>query len=565
MPIALLQKHVRTLFRCIVRQGLTCATVFDLIFEFSSSRLGLIDDALVVMKVLSSCFPAPRLLSLCVKTAIGVAFIVLSGPAPMAGATHTKGYVLAQMVRQPTGQSKTANAAKASRNRASHSASSSHCSAKLSLIPVSSRRIRIQGIRGAQNEALLHNPRAAEIMAGLDVIRCYFLPPGVMPDCAFLSARDGCTEHDNSPPAHQLTPKAGPILWSPAAQELVKEAELNAMKKLWKFRGEVRTSYTEAVVAQECYANSAQLKKQSKRLLEAARKRLQAGAVPELDVLKARLADSIEGMEFIDAESRLREAKNRLKYNLGRPMEGSVEIPRLLPVNCTALLPYWNVIGPLVNDLTDHAMKNRLELKIIHQQSTFVQALLNQSETNWFVPMQKPSDYQETIKQIFSPDKPLQAIYEYESPPDVQNTIGLRPRAMALAWQLYTEEEALRSEVKGEVVSAHGKFVCAKKKLWAYRNHLLTQSHQIARLAILKYQLGRSDITSALSAHQAEVRVRIEYLVALQAYEQSFTDLEQAVGESLPFASNVRTNLSADPHGLDASELSPRPLLTLFR
>lgn len=526
------------------------------------------------MKVLSTSFPAPILLSFSLQTAICVVFMVLIAPGAPASAAHTKGYVLAQMVRQPTGKSRIANAAKSDHKGDPHSASSSPSSAKLCLILVSSRRIRIPGIRGsasciasAINEALLHNPRAAEIMAGLDVIKSCFVPPAMMPNCALFSARDGCTEHDTSPPANQLTPKV--VLWSSAAQELVKEAELNAMKKLWKFRGEVRTSYTEAIVAQECYANSAQLKKQSKRLLEAARKRFQAGAVPELDVLKARLAHSIAGMEFIEAESRLLEAKNRLKYNLGRPMEGSLEIPRLPPVNCTfnstALLPYWNVIEPLLNDLTVLAMKNRLELKIIHQQSTFVQALLNQSETNWLLPMQKPGDYQETIEQIFSPDKPLQAIYEYEIPPDLQNSIDLRPRAMALVWQLNTEEEALRSELKGEVVSAHGKFVCARKKLCAYRNHLLTQSHEIARLAMLKYQLGRSDITDALSAQQADVRVRIEYLAALQAYEQSFTDLEQAVGESLPFASNVRTKLFTDPHRPAASELSPRPLLTLFR
>ena len=47
------------------------------------------------------------------------------------------------------------------------------------------------------------------------------------------------------------------------------------------------------------------------------------------------------------------------------------------------------------------------------------------------------------------------------------------------------------------------------------------------------YEVGQNDITSTLAAQQANVQIKAAYLDAVRAYQQAFTDLEQAVGHPL--------------------------------
>jgi len=59
---------------------------------------------------------------------------------------------------------------------------------------------------------------------------------------------------------------------------------------------------------------------------------------------------------------------------------------------------------------------------------------------------------------------------------------------------------------------------------------VIAQSEKVAELGRLSYRLGQTDITSALNAQQANIQVRNTYLTQIMNYEQSYTELEQAVG-----------------------------------
>jgi outer membrane protein TolC len=47
------------------------------------------------------------------------------------------------------------------------------------------------------------------------------------------------------------------------------------------------------------------------------------------------------------------------------------------------------------------------------------------------------------------------------------------------------------------------------------------------------YEFGQNDITSTIAAQQANVQTRVNYLDAVRTYQQSLTDLEQAIGHPL--------------------------------
>ena len=44
------------------------------------------------------------------------------------------------------------------------------------------------------------------------------------------------------------------------------------------------------------------------------------------------------------------------------------------------------------------------------------------------------------------------------------------------------------------------------------------------------YEVGQTDLTATLAAQQANVQTKAAYLEAVRNYQQSLTDLEQAIG-----------------------------------
>ena len=73
----------------------------------------------------------------------------------------------------------------------------------------------------------------------------------------------------------------------------------------------------------------------------------------------------------------------------------------------------------------------------------------------------------------------------------------------------------------------------ARERISAYQEHVLAESDEVARLARRSYEVGQTDITSALSALQANIQVRTQYLESIRSYQQAFTDLEQSIGKPL--------------------------------
>jgi len=99
--------------------------------------------------------------------------------------------------------------------------------------------------------------------------------------------------------------------------------------------------------------------------------------------------------------------------------------------------------------------------------------------------------------------------------------------------QYYQQRTAQQNQINAEVSSAYNNLLAARERIRTYESHVLQDSEEVARLARRSYEVGQSDITSTLAAQQANVQVRSQYLDAVQAYQQAFTDLEQAVGEPL--------------------------------
>lgn len=395
------------------------------------------------------------------------------------------------------------------------------------------------GLVQAFDEALLKHPRVASIRSQLGIAKAQYAQALTLPNPSFTLYQGMRAEQTYQRGVSiPIEPPWKIVTRVLVAKTQVKQSDLEILASLWALRIDVRRAYLEAVVAQETVETLAELKALSERLLSVAQKRFQAGDVPELDVLKARLATSQAEIEYNQGQRRVVQAKQQLNIMLGRGYESEVEVQRLPllkgKVETSDLLP--NFDNPLApeNDFVLQALHTRLELKIINQQIKVARAGMTDAFGN-IVP-----NFQMNVGDSATgnpPDGPkIKGGYYVgisQELPVVNFQQGPIARFNAQIKQLKFETLSTKNVITSQITAAYQRLIAARERIRAYRDHVLDDSNEVARLARRSYEVGQSDITSTLAAQQGNVQVRGQYLDAVQAYQQAYADLEQALGKPL--------------------------------
>lgn len=402
----------------------------------------------------------------------------------------------------------------------------------------------------AMNETLINSPRAAAVRFNLgitksELIRATELPnPTIFMDSGYkaeFTYRYGVVS--------AIEPPWKLVFRILAAKKQIKQTDFEIRNALWQLRGDIRKAYTELVVAQETYETLTDLFELSARLYDVAAKRFQAGDVPELDVLKARLLNGQNAIERDVGARRVVQARQALAILLGRNYETKVEVPRLSPFQLRAeiidLLPDFNKEMPGLDVLMSAANQNRLELKVLAQAIQTAKAQLKVAYAEVLpnptlgvgssVVNGPPLDPAQ-----LDPAKPLPKnvfhgyfIQVFQPLPIFDLNQGdiskYRATIRALKSQVTSQENVIQQEVS----AAYQRVQAARQRILTYQEKLLNDSNEVARLSRRSYEVGQSDITSTLLTQQANIQIRNQYLDAVNAYQQAFTDLEQAIGTVL--------------------------------
>lgn len=390
------------------------------------------------------------------------------------------------------------------------------------------------------DEALAKSPRAAAIRALFPVAKSEFMRATEQASPQF---------NKDSGIAAEQTFRTGTIItveppWKLVfrlivAKKFVDQQKLDLMADLWRLRAEVRRTYTEVVVAQETLETQANLYDLAHTLRVVTEKRFQAGDVPELDLLKARLAESQYDVERLVAERRVIRAKQQLNVILGRKAEAPITVPRL-PAFLGEAKNAVQVKHPLLPDFSRPerpldsfialSSKYRYELKSLDQQLLVNKANLQRVYGNMVPNVQYWTGNSNTYNLPSGPR--LSAYYFGVNMPTNLTDFGQGDLAKfkALARQLNYQVGSQKNIITGEVSSAYNNLLAARQKLQNYEEHILHDSFEVARLARRSYEVGQSDITSTLQTQQNNVLIRSLYLQAIQLYQDAFTELEMACG-----------------------------------
>ncbi|MBA3855936.1 MAG: hypothetical protein C0507_03410 [Cyanobacteria bacterium PR.3.49] len=402
----------------------------------------------------------------------------------------------------------------------------------------------------AMNETLINSPRAAAVRFNLgitksELYRATELPnPTIFMDSGYkaeFTYRYGATI--------PIEPPWKLVFRILAAKKQIKQTDFEIRNALWQLRGDIRKAYTELVVAQETYETLTDLYELSARLYEVAAKRFQAGDVPELDVLKARLLNGQNAIERDVGARRVTQARQALSILLGRNYETPVQVPRLSPFQLRAeiidLLPDFKREMPKLDVLMAAAKQNRLELKVLDQAIAAAKAQLRVAYGEVLpnptlgvgssVVNGPPLDPAQ-----LDPTKPLPKnvfhgyfIQVFQPLPIFDLNQGDISKYRATIKALNSQVISQNNVIQQEVSAAYQKVLAARQRILTYQERLLNDSNEVARLSRRSYEVGQSDITSTLLTQQANIQIRNQYLDAVNAYQQAFTDLEQAIGTVL--------------------------------
>ncbi|MBS1991309.1 MAG: TolC family protein [Cyanobacteria bacterium SZAS LIN-3] len=391
-------------------------------------------------------------------------------------------------------------------------------------------------IRQVLNEGLVNSPRVAATRADLGISKSLYAAATQMPNPVFFRDEAFGEGVRRVGPQQTFEPPWKLAFRLLAAKREVQQTKLTILNVLWQFRNDVRRAYTEVVVAQETYQTLMDLSELAHKLLSVTQKRFQSGAVPELDVLKARLAASQADIDSAQGKMRVTRARQQLNIILGRSYNAPISATRLPSFEGkerSELLPDYSVPFPPVSDFITEAFENRLELRINKQALKLNKAQLYNAYGN-MLPNPQFAYGQSTSTNLPSGPKLNSPFFTVNAEmPLFTYSQGDIARLKATERQLKLRDAAIKNQITADVTAAYNTLMTARNRLKTYQDHVLADSAEVARLARRSYEVGQSDINATLLAQQANFQVRSDYLNAVSNYQSAMTDLEQSIGEPI--------------------------------
>lgn len=387
------------------------------------------------------------------------------------------------------------------------------------------------------DESLVNSPRAATIRAQLGISKAAYAHALTLPNPSFFFLNDTAQlarQFGASVPIEPPWKLAFRLL---LARAQVKQADFEIQRNLWQLRTTVRRAYLDVVMANESRETYDELYRLSSGLVTVAQKRFAADDVAAFDVSRAELATFQAEADLKQSEKKLDQAKQRLSVIMGRNYKDTIKAQRLPPFQLRAevneLLPDFTKELPLLDDLLTDASKNRLDLKVVRQTLAVNEASMRTAMGN-ILP-----NTQLNVGSSYSgnpPEGPATRGYFIgvtQEIPVFNFQQGERARLKAQNIQIKRELESTKNVVTEEVISAYQQLAAARQRVAYFQEKILTTSEKVARMARRGYEVGQNDITATLAAQQANVQTRALYLEAVRNYQQSLTDLEQAIGHPL--------------------------------
>ncbi len=314
----------------------------------------------------------------------------------------------------------------------------------------------------------------------------------------------------------------------------------------FNIHNQVRRAYIDLAAA-HAYENAIKIQVgNSQKLLSITQKRFAVGKASGLEVEQAKLTSMQIAVLQNQAIGKLIKASMQLCKLMGEtPYNDEIIDVDEKAIFC--LTGEFNALDPAVNreippltKLLPTAWINRNDLKTLIQQAYTDKKSLVLAKTqrlpdpfvgfNYMFSTYKPYQPQYFLPGVKVPQQPgylftygqeLPLFYQYRGQIDQAKNTWL---------QDFKQNDLLKSQIALDIVLAYEALLSLKANLDKYQNELLPSSFKVCQLSRRGYELGKTDLITAILSQQQYMQLIFSYFDTIVAYHNAWADLEKAIG-----------------------------------
>ncbi|MDD3594063.1 MAG: TolC family protein [Candidatus Gastranaerophilales bacterium] len=331
--------------------------------------------------------------------------------------------------------------------------------------------------------------------------------------------------------------------------ETIEIAKRSARKNLAKSNFELEkekvefTSFDLKMAVREAYVNLMSAKsvltalKEQQKLLEdlknIAKKRVEAGAAPEIDLLQAQIALNQMTTQVNTAQVNVKTAAMEFNKIINAKNENAIVYDsndgNLWEQKTFAMLltpnPAENL--PLFDNIVKDTLKNRFDLKIAKNEIDVAKKNLI------LIGRQRIPDLALIGGYAYQPDSMSDdgtfktGAYAGASLVNLPLLYSYRPEIKNAKLQLEQADlkyTSVENKAVKDLKSSYEKFVTAKMNLNYYNDNLLKNSEELVKISKRSYEVGKSNLTSLIVMEQSYKSIILGYNYALAEYYNCWID-----------------------------------------
>lgn len=286
-------------------------------------------------------------------------------------------------------------------------------------------------------------------------------------------------------------------------------------------RAAVRRAYFTRVIADARVGILDEIVQLAGRARDAAAQRFEAGGVPRLEVLQARLAAAQAENDATTARGDAAAARASLNVLIGLPLDAAP----------TLTTPLGTGVVPSVRDALARASGANVELAVLARRVDEARARIALARA-----LRVPDLTSEgAITRDAAPefDTGWRAALAMTIPLFATHTAGVRLAEAGLA-RAQAERTAAQARIDSEIAGAAASADARRRQFVRYRDEIMPEALEVERMAEDSYRLGQTGIAALLVALQSTRDARLRMLQAGSDFHEALAALERAMGVPVP-------------------------------
>ena len=320
-----------------------------------------------------------------------------------------------------------------------------------------------------------------------------------------------------------------------ANYELAKE---NVKFYEFDLKMDVRESYINLVAAKSILKSLQEQQKLLQDLLSIAKRRYEAGATPEIDVIQAEIALNQMITQVNTAKVNVKSATFDFNKTINPKDKIYLKFDTaddLFKDNFIDLAtPSPKIKMPEFDSIAEDSLKNRFDIKIAKQQIDVAEKNLTVVARQRIPDIEIQGGYGYQSKRISDDGRFKSGAYAGASLVNIPLLYAYRPEIKNAKLEVEKAELnyiSTQNKALKDLNNAYEKFVTAQMNLNFYNDKLLRNSDEMIRVSKRSYEVGKSNLTSLIVMEQSYKSIIVGYTYALADYYNSWLDFLREVNQ----------------------------------